>query len=73
MIPSSSYQQKKAAAFRRGVVTFVILAVLTAVEFWVSRVTAGSVVFLLIIALAKAGLIVQYFMHISSLWSEEAH
>jgi heme/copper-type cytochrome/quinol oxidase subunit 4 len=73
MTPSPSHAQKKAAAFRRGMVTFVILAVLTALEFWVSRMTAGSPVFLLIIALAKAGLIVQYFMHISSLWSEEAH
>jgi len=73
MTPSPTQPHKKAAAFRRGIVTFVILAVLTALEFWVSQVTGGAAVFLLIIALAKAGLIVEYFMHLSHLWGEEAH
>jgi heme/copper-type cytochrome/quinol oxidase subunit 4 len=73
MTPSPTQPQKKTAAFRRGVVTFVILAVLTVVELWVSTATTGSPVFLFIIALAKAGLILWYFMHIFSLWSEEAH
>ena len=64
---------KKAAAFRRGVTTFVLLAVLTALEFWVSSATGGSAALLFVIGLAKAGLILQYFMHISSLWSQESH
>jgi len=66
-------QEKRATAYRRGVVTFVVLAVLTALELWVSGATNGSPVFLIIIGLVKAGLILQYFMHISSLWSEESH
>jgi heme/copper-type cytochrome/quinol oxidase subunit 4 len=68
-----THQKKKAAAFRRGLGTFLILAVLTVVELWVSTATAGSAALLFIIALAKAGLILWIFMHITSLWSEEAH
>ncbi len=68
-----SMQERKQAAFRRGVTTFVILAVLTALEFWVSSATGGSAALLFVIGLAKAGLILQYFMHISSLWSQESH
>jgi TRAP-type C4-dicarboxylate transport system permease small subunit len=53
--------------------TLIILALLTAGEFWISSATHGSLVFLFIIGLIKAGIILQYFMHVSSLWSEEAH
>lgn len=66
-------KEKKSTAYLRGLVTLIVLAVLTAGEFWVSSVTQGSVVFLFIIALIKAALILQYFMHISTLWSEETH
>lgn len=65
--------EKKAAAYRVGVITLIILAVLTAVEFWVSTSFTGAIVALLIIALVKAALIVQNFMHISRLWREESH
>lgn len=64
--------ERKAAAYRLGIITAVILAVLTAVEFWVS-VNLSSVVVLLIIALIKAAVIVQNFMHIARLWREESH
>jgi len=69
----SSVQERKGAAFRRGIATFALLAVLTALEFWLSRATGGSAALLFVIGLAKAGLILQYFMHISSLWSQEGH
>lgn len=65
--------EKKAAAYRLGIITAVILAVLTALEYWVSVGLHGSMVFLLIIALVKAGVIVQNFMHIARLWREESH
>jgi hypothetical protein len=61
---------RKAAAYRLGVVTLIILAVLTAIEFWVST-AIGSTVLLFIIALIKTAFIVQNFMHISRLWREE--
>jgi hypothetical protein len=59
------------AAYRRGILVFVGLAVLTALEFWIAYAAGGSPVFLFIIVLAKAGLILQYYMHLGQLWGEE--
>ncbi|MEZ4516509.1 MAG: hypothetical protein R3C44_06625 [Chloroflexota bacterium] len=65
-------EEKRAAAYRLGVTTVITLAVLTIVEFFVS-IYLGSTVLLLIIALIKAAIIVQNFMHIARLWREESH
>jgi cytochrome c oxidase subunit 4 len=59
------------AAYRQGLLVLVGLAVLTALEFWIATAGGGSTVFLFILALAKAGVIVQYFMHLDRVWSEE--
>ncbi len=59
------------AAYRQGFLVLVGLAVLTGLEFVIAGVTNGSTVFLFIIALVKAGIILQYYMHIRSLWTEE--
>lgn len=64
--------EKKAAAYRAGVMTLVILAVLTIIEYVVG-VTFNSTVILFILALLKAAIIVQNFMHIARLWREESH
>jgi hypothetical protein len=63
---------KKAAAYRLGWITILILAVLTAVEFAVS-IYLGSLVLLFIIVVIKAAVVVQNFMHITRLWREESH
>lgn len=68
-----STKSKKTAAFSLGVRIFIFLAILTGVEFGVSLATNGSATLLLIMAVAKAALIVYYFMHIYSLWREEGH
>ena len=62
----------KSTAYRRGVNVFVVLAVLTAVEYAVA-LSLHSTVLLFIIALLKAAAIVQYFMHVYRLWREESH
>jgi heme/copper-type cytochrome/quinol oxidase subunit 4 len=64
-------RKEKSAAYRKGFLVFVALAILTALEFWVATAAGGSVAFLFIIALVKAGVIVQYYMHLESVWSEE--
>lgn len=68
--------EQKKKAYRLGVNTLLILAVLTAVEYWVG-VASGSAVWLFILALLKAAIIVQNFMHIARLWQtpgrEESH
>lgn len=65
-------ETSKAADFRRIYIVFVGLAVLTIAEYFVS-VQWGSAVFLILIALAKAALIVHFFMHVYRLWREEEH
>lgn len=65
---------KKAAAYRQGVYVFIVLAILTIAEFFVSAATDGSAVLLFIIAILKAGIIANFFMHIYRLWrTEEEH
>ena len=65
-------ENRKAAAYRLGLITLIILAVLTAAEYFVSIYT-GSLILLMIIALIKAAIIVNNFMHITRLWREESH
>ena len=52
---------------------FVVLALLTALEFVIALALHGSIGLLLITGVAKAALIVTFYMHIKSLWSKEAH
>lgn len=63
---------RRSAAYRLGVMVLIGLAILTGVEYGIA-ITVSSVVALVILGLFKAGLIVQYFMHVSSLWAEEGH
>jgi hypothetical protein len=64
--------ENKAKAYRRGTITFLILLLLTAVEFYVG-LALNSTALLFIMALLKAALIVYIFMHIYRLWREESH
>lgn len=64
---------KKKADYRQGFYVFVVLALLTAVELVIAIYLDNPAVPLIIVSLVKAGLIVQYFMHIYRLWREESH
>jgi heme/copper-type cytochrome/quinol oxidase subunit 4 len=57
--------QESPNLLRRGVAVFIGLALLTGLEFWVAvgGLTA-SLPLLLIVALAKTVLILEYFMHV---------
>ena len=66
------HSDRKAAAYRLGLITLIILAVMTVAEYFVSIYT-GSLILLMIIALIKAAIIVNNFMHITRLWREESH
>ena len=62
----------KATKLRIGWIVAIVLAVLTALEYWIAIRFEGNVIpWLAIIALLKAWLIVQYFMHVSQLWHAE--
>jgi hypothetical protein len=56
--------------YRTGIIVALVLAVLTAFEFWLAHVNSG-VTFLMLIAAAKAILVVWFFMHVKRLWSAE--
>ncbi len=68
----SGVKELKNKAFRRGWIIFLVLLLLTAVEFAVG-IALNSIALLLVIALIKAALIVYYFMHVYRLWREESH
>ncbi len=63
----------KKAVLRQILIVFVVLAVLTAIEYFVALNLDNPAVLLFIIALIKAGLVVQYFMHFYRIWRGEAH
>ncbi|MDX1662687.1 MAG: cytochrome C oxidase subunit IV family protein [Candidatus Promineifilaceae bacterium] len=63
----------KSKAYRQVAIIFVVLVILTIAEFFVAT-ELGSAIFLILLAFAKAGLIVYFYMHIYRLWrEEEAH
>jgi len=64
-------EQKKKAAYLRGIIVLVVLTILTGLEFWVASAWPVAIIALFVIAILKAAPILQYFMHMSSLWSEE--
>ena len=70
---SSYVNEASSSPYRQIYIVFIALVVLTALEFIVATYLP-SAVFLSLIALAKAGLIAHFFMHIYRLWSsEESH
>lgn len=60
----------KKTALNQGVIIFIFLAALTALEFFVA-VAIGSVALLAVVALVKAGLVAYYYMHIYRLNRED--
>jgi len=66
-------EEKKKAAFRQGIMVLIALAVLTGVEYLIAITSSNATLTLFIIGLFKAGAIIQYFMHVTQLWSEEEH
>lgn len=61
----------KSSRMRIGWVVFVVLAVLTLIEYWLGVAVSSSTPYLTATAAVKGGLIVLYFMHISQLWKKE--
>jgi len=65
-------KESKSNQRRVGFIVIVVLAVLTALEFWISAALIEPLPYLTIIALIKAGLIVYYFMHVTQIRHKEA-
>jgi len=62
--------EKKSAALRQGLLVFMALAVLTALEYFIG-VNTSMVALLFVLLLIKAALVVYFYMHISRLFSSE--
>jgi cytochrome c oxidase subunit IV len=63
-------EEQKSAAYELGGTALLGLLILTAAEY-AFGVRGFSLVALFIIVLLKGGMILNYFMHVSRLWSEE--
>ncbi|MEJ5314591.1 MULTISPECIES: cytochrome C oxidase subunit IV family protein [Anaerolinea] len=66
----TSHDQEKKMELRRGVLVFVVLAVLTVIEYFLGTHGAPGI-FLWLIALLKAGLVIWFYMHIQRAFREE--
>ena len=70
---SLASKARLSSAYRTGVMVLLWLAFLTAIEF-VANMIGASTVAMFLIAFIKAAIILQFFMHVSSLWLEgESH
>lgn len=68
----------KNAEYFQGIAVLVLLAILTGVEYVVGTADdlplfSSSIIPLTLLALIKAGVIVNYYMHISHMWNPEEH
>lgn len=63
----------KSAELRRGVIVFIALAVLTAIEYGVGLLETStlSVILLVLLGLLKAGLVMWFFMHLPRVFQSE--
>ncbi|MBX3053238.1 MAG: cytochrome C oxidase subunit IV family protein [Caldilineaceae bacterium] len=58
------------SVYRTGYVVAIILAVVTIVEFYIAT-HFNNFAIMMLLGLLKAYFVVNYFMHVKSLWSEE--
>ena len=69
-----SRTKRKTAIYREGIIVAIVLAILTIIEYYAAITPPfDSFAVLMILALLKAILVVNYFMHIRSVWSEDEH
>ncbi len=61
-----AHSENKSSALMQGVVIFVYLTVLTVIEYFIA-VAFDAVPLLIVVAIAKAGLVMYYYMHIYKL------
>jgi heme/copper-type cytochrome/quinol oxidase subunit 4 len=62
---------KNSNELRRGVIVFIALSVLTVIEYFMG-IWEVAAILLWIVALAKAGLVIWFFMHVFRLFGGES-
>lgn len=68
-----SQNMSKRRLQRIGLYVLVALMILEILDYVTAQLTGGSITILLVLALINAALIVQYFMHIGELFTDEEH
>ncbi len=63
-------RETRAAAYRRSAIVALVLAVLTIIEYY-AAIYLESTVVLFLLALFKAVAVLNYFMHVSRLWTQQ--
>lgn len=66
----------KAAEYLQGIIVLVVLGVFTAIEYVIGTADdiplfSSTLIPLTLIAVVKAGVIINYYMHISHMWNPE--
>lgn len=70
--PESQVMSKRRLQ-RIGLVVLIGLMILEILDYVTAQLTGGSITILLVLALINAALIVQYYMHIGELFTDEEH
>lgn len=68
---SKDMEAEKKREFRTGLYVLIALLVLEVLDYLAAQWTGGSVTILFVLALINAALIVQYYMHLGDVFSEE--
>lgn len=63
-------KESRSKAYRASIMTAIILAVLTVIEYFVALITPSAII-LLLLGLFKAYFVVVNFMHVARLWKPE--
>lgn len=70
--PESQVMSKRRLQ-RTGLYVLIGLMILEILDYVTAQLTGGSITILLVLALINAVLIIQYYMHIGELFSDEEH
>lgn len=63
-------RESRAVAYRRSAIVALVLAVLTIIEYY-AAIYFNSTIVLFLLALFKAVAVLNYFMHVSRLWTQQ--
>ncbi len=69
--PSATDKTKKQFLYRRGLIVLIALIVLEIFDYFMAQWSNGSITILAVLALINAVLIIQYYMHVATLFSLE--
>ncbi len=64
-------EAEKKFLYRRGLIVLIALVVLEVFDYFMAQWSGGSATILMVLALINAALIIQYYMHVHTIFSLE--